>query len=106
MSSVITKNIINKEEKEMEKFLEKAREWTNCENAEVICKKDNDTWCLVVCAYTDDDGYCHCWLLRMWISVFTGEINLSVDYENTTRMEDADTHMAALGIAIANAMKN
>lgn len=85
----------------MNKYLEKAMEWTGCDNAEIICSTDNGTWNLIVCAYTDDDGYCHCWLLRIWDNPFGTELNVSVDYEDTTRMEDADAHMAALGRAIA-----
>jgi hypothetical protein len=88
----------------MDEYLEKAIEWTGCDNAEIICSKDNDTWKLIVCAYTDDDGYCHCWLLRIWKSFFNGELMLSVDYEDTTRMEDSDAHMSALGRAIARVL--
>ena len=86
---------------DMDKFLEYAKEWTGCDNAEIICKKDNDAWCLIVCAYTDDDGYCHCWLLRIWENPFSDSPNLSVDYHDTTQMKNADEHMATLGKAIA-----
>lgn len=85
----------------MDRCLEYAKEWTGCDNAEVICKRNNDAWFLVVCAYTDDDGYCHCWLLRIWDNPFLNKPNMIVEYHDTIRMEDADAHMAALGRAIA-----
>lgn len=85
----------------MNRFLEYAKEWTGCDNAEIVCKRNEDTWCLIVCSYIDDDGYCHCWLLRVWDNPFQNVPNLSVDYHDTTRMEDADAHMFALGRAIA-----
>lgn len=88
----------------MNKYLQKAIEKTGCDKAEIICSTDNGTWNLIVCTYTDDDGYCHCWLLRIWEVM--DEINFSVDYENVTKTENADTQMFELGKAIANWIPN
>lgn len=90
----------------MDRYVEKAKEWTGCDNAKVICSTDGGKWNLIVCSYTDDDGYCHCWLLRVWDNPFSVEPNVSVDYENTTKMEDAHEQMALLGCAIAKWIPN
>lgn len=88
----------------MQKFLdyvEYAKEYTESEQAEIVCKRNNDTWFLIVCINIDDDGYFQCWLLRMWDNPFSNKPNIKVEYYNTTTMENAATHVVEISKAIA-----
>ena len=85
----------------MNEYLEKAKDWTGCDNAEIICSSEDGTWNLIVCTDTDRKGNCPCWLLRVWKNTLGTDLSLSVDYENTVRVEDANIHIVSVGKAIA-----
>lgn len=87
-----------------DRYLEKAKEYTGYNYAEIIDSNEDGTWNLISCIQTDDE-YCHCWLVRVWKNAL-GDLVVATEYKDTARIEEADAQATRLGAAMAEATIN